>query len=355
MDARSLETRTPTGLLTLLGLHGVGPQTADRLSKQFQTIGEVQDHAQNQGASKPALKDANAWTLAFSRAGKIVERADREGVKIVTVADAAYPEWLALLPDRPLVLYVKGSLPQTRRCIACIGTREPSRFGEEVTKRLVTLFAGAGWSIISGLAIGVDALSHRAALQCKAHTVAILANGLDTVYPKANAALAEEILDANGALVSEQPFGTPAIPRNLVQRDRLQSGMSAGTVVMQTDIKGGSMHTVRFTLLQRRLLLAPVPTGIHATEDKSRGILALTQQTGTEFAGSIGATGEYAQLLRQSFDSRPVARPITSRDDYVQLISELDNAADALSPETSHPAKQMQTDMFSQVPKGDVS
>src|SRR4029077_18875204 len=93
--------------------------------------------------------------------------------------------------------------------------------------------------IVSGLALGVDTLCHEAALSLGGHTVAILANGLDSVYPAQNKELAERILSAGGALVREQPLGTPALPRNLVARDRLQSGMSAATIVMQTDLIGG--------------------------------------------------------------------------------------------------------------------
>jgi DNA processing protein len=187
-----------------------------------------------------------------------------------------------------------------------------------------------GWSIVSGLAIGVDTEAHRQAIAAQGHTVAILANGLDKVYPRENKSLAEEILANGGALVSEQPFGMAATPTNLVQRDRLQSGMSVATIVMQTDIEGGSMHTARFTLTQRRRLLAPVPTGIHASEAKSQGILALTQKTGRELSSLLKKIpSEYADLLQRCFPDRPPAMPIASRDDYDAVIAILTTCAEA--------------------------
>jgi DNA processing protein len=200
---------------------------------------------------------------------------------------------------------------------------------------MVPALGDRGWSIVSGLALGVDSLSHQAALDSGAHTVAILANGLEAVYPKKNARLAADILSSGGALLSEQPFGTPAIPRNLVQRDRLQSGMSAGTIVMQTDIIGGSMHTVRFTLLQGRLLFTPAPYGPHMDEPKSRGILALSRVPGRELARMLEAEGDYAALLERAFGDRPVATPIAGRTDYEKLFSMLDQVANCEAPPTN--------------------
>jgi DNA processing protein len=255
-----------------------------------------------------------------------MEDAAKRGIQILTITSPAYPIHLRRISDRPLLLYVRGTLNDQARSVACIGTRQPTRFGEEVTRRIVKLLCENRWSIVSGLAIGVDTIAHAAALESSGHTVAILANGLDTIYPKSNAKLAEQILEAGGALVSEQPVGTPVMGRNLVLRDRLQSGMSVATVVMQTDIVGGSMHTVRFTLQQQRLLVAPVPTGEHATEGKSQGILALTQKTGSELAELVHAEHEYLDLLRTRFRDRPTALALRDKRAYDGLLTCLNDA-----------------------------
>jgi DNA processing protein len=329
------------GLLALLELRGIGPQAADRLARRFATLAEIRSatpKALEGTVSAPArasLGDSSAWENGLTRAQEILEEAERRQVFVLTAADEQYPDWLRGIPDRPPVLFLKGTLRPGRRYVACIGTREPSRFGEEVSRRMVPALGDRGWSIVSGLALGVDSLSHQAALDSGAHTVAILANGLEAVYPKKNARLAADILSSGGALLSEQPFGTPAIPRNLVQRDRLQSGMSAGTIVMQTDIIGGSMHTVRFTLLQGRLLFTPAPYGPHMDEPKSRGILALSRVPGRELARMLEAEGDYAALLERAFGDRPVATPIAGRTDYEKLFSMLDQVANCEAPPTN--------------------
>ncbi len=244
--------------------------------------------------------------------------------RTLTPTDAEYPSWLRAAPDRPPVVYVRGKLPSDRRCVACVGTRRPSTFGKGAARGISRFLASHGWSIVSGLAIGVDTLCHEAALEAGGHTVAVLANGLDSVYPRQNTGLAERILAAGGALLSEQPPGTPALPKHLFRRNRIQSGMSAGTVVMQTDIVGGTMHTAKYTLLQERLLIAPIPQGEHATEAKSRGLLALTQRTGTDLSRLFEAKGALEQLLLGKFAGRPVAMSLAGREDYVTLLEALE-------------------------------
>lgn len=318
------------GSLTLLQLEGIGVKSARCISDRFKTLGCVRDGVDRGVLSSllrrvPAsLSHDTAWDAAARNASEILEQAEEHSVKVLTPADESYPELLRFVSDRPLVLFTKGLLREGRKNVACIGTREPSSFGVEVTNRIVQMLVEDGWSIVSGLALGVDSQAHRQALALNGHTVAVLANGLDKIYPKDNAKLAQEILDSGGVLLSEQSFGVSATPNNLVQRDRLQSGMAVATFVMQTDIEGGSMHTARFTLTQGRLLIAPVPPGIHATEPKSQGILALTQKTGRELIGLFKKMpSEYAELLERRFANTPPAMPIHSRNDYKEVLRTL--------------------------------
>jgi len=238
---------------------------------------------------------------------------------VLSIFDQEYPAALRSIPDRPPILFFKGKLP-SNRSVACIGTREPSEFGEIVTDSLVAALVATNWTIVSGLAIGIDTLSHQAALRCKGRTVAVLAGGLDSIYPKQNTRLAEEILANDGSLISEQAFGIPPSPRNLVQRDRLQSGLSVATFVMQTDIKGGSMHTVRFTIQQNRMLFVPVPQGRHALEPKSQGTLAMVQLSGPLFADATQAEGDYRRILLDRFRKQPVAIPLASKEDFGSML-----------------------------------
>ena len=319
--------RSAEGVLTLLGLPGVGPRTASVLALEFETLDEIRLYASARpgvsARAEQAIRDKKLWSFASEKTHRTIDKAAELGVKIVTVFDDAFPPLLRSLPDGPLVIYVKGTLRNDLRNVACIGTREPSDFGVEVTRRLVALLAKDEWGIVSGLAKGIDAHSHRAALDNAGYTVAVLANGLDKVYPSENRGLANEIVERGGALISEQSFGIPATPSNLVQRDRLQSGMSIATVVMQTDLKGGSMHTVRYTLSQGRLLVAPVPRGRHAEEEKSRGILALTENTGTALADLLKVRGDYRDLLLRRFAKQAPAFAIRGRRDYPNFLEAL--------------------------------
>ena len=319
------------GLLTLLRIRGIGPRTAEWLAKRFATLGEVRNASAQQLPRTLSNRasgegwDDREWETAYSRALRIIEEAQEQSVRVFATTDQGYPVWLRDIADRPPVIYVKGSLPVGRRFVACVGTREPSRFGNQVTQRIASLLVENGWSIVSGLAIGVDTIAHEAALAANGHTVAVLANGLESVYPKRNAGLAARILDAGGALLSEHPCGTPAVPSNLVRRDRLQSGMSAATIVMQTGLLGGTMQTARFTLLQGRKLFAPVPCGRHAEEEKSEGVLALTQRYGAELGNLLDAQGEYLRLLQHVYRDKPPAIPVTGRQDYDTLLAQLDD------------------------------
>jgi DNA processing protein len=187
-----------------------------------------------------------------------VDNADRLVVLVLSVFHPRYPAALRQLSDRPAVVFVKGQIPAPARNVACIGTRTPSPFGLRATREIVESLVHVNWTIVSGLALGIDTEAHSVALANNGRTIAALGGGLDRIYPKENSGLAAQILDSGGALLSEQPLGVSTNPRNLIQRDRLQSGLSVGTVLMQSDLKGGSMHTVRFTLQQERLLFAVV-------------------------------------------------------------------------------------------------
>jgi DNA protecting protein DprA len=196
-----------------------------------------------------------AWALA----NESIER----DVQVLAFDNIEYPEALRRIPDPPPFLYVRGTLPRTwESAVAVIGTREPDPAALEATRAATqSLSSDPSVILVSGLALGIDSEAHREALRTGAVTVAVLANGLDSVYPKRNEKLAEEIVERGGALVSELPIGVKVLPYNLVARDRLQSGLSIATIVIQTSTEGGSMHTARFTLEQGRSLIALRPQG----------------------------------------------------------------------------------------------
>lgn len=317
---------SPEGTLTLLHLPDF---PINRLESFRCPLGELQE-----SRFLPALTPT-AWQRAHAKALDVLDQAQRLGVQILTAFSPGYPSRLHQIADRPPVLYVRGTLPLHNRCVACVGTREPTAFGRNAAKVVAGAIAASGWSIVSGLAIGIDALSHEAALRALGHTTAILANGLDTLYPHQHERLAAQILEQDGCVLSEQPFGTPATAPNLIRRNRLQSGMSAATIAFQTDLIGGTMHTVRFTLMQERPLFVPVPHGAHTQATKSRGILALVSRNGPALTNLLKAEGAYAKQLTTRFASQPPATPIRKVSTLLQQLEAISKQAPM--PTTSAP------------------
>jgi DNA processing protein len=333
MMINDIKTNSAVGLLTLLNLPGIGAVSARILADNYSTLGDVQGAGTSRTlklrrVANESLRGLEFWDKAYQHAESIMESAKRESVKVLTESDASFPQNLKMADDRPLILYVKGSLSPDWKSMACIGTREPSSIGHQLATRITKTLVENGWSVISGLALGTDTICHEAALDGGGHTVAVLANGLDMVYPDQNRQLAARILENGGALVSEQPFGERAVPRHLVQRDRIQSGLSVGVTVMQTDIVGGSMHTLRYALMQNRKLFSPLPKGEFRTHPKSRGNVALTEDSGAGlcrllFSGRDRLTKQdtdYQRLLNMKFSDSPVATILRTNEDLVREL-----------------------------------
>ncbi|MCY3866991.1 MAG: DNA-processing protein DprA [Chloroflexi bacterium] len=192
---------------------------------------------------------------------QMMEAVARAGASLITLDDEAYPALLRQLSDRPLLLYVRGQLrAEDDKCLAIVGTRKASKYGWDVANQMAAEIADQGITIVSGLAQGIDAAAHRGALQAGARTIALIGTGIDKVYPRENAGLAEEIV-ANGAIVSEMPLGTMPLAKNFPQRNRLISGMSLGVLVVEAPAKSGALNTVSHALDQGREVFA-VPHNI---------------------------------------------------------------------------------------------
>ncbi len=189
-------------------------------------------------------------------AGREEEAAARLGARLVTPVDDDYPEPLRAIYDPPLCLYVRGTLDkQDAQALAVVGTRRVSNYGAAQTDRLAYLAAKAGFTIVSGLARGVDTLAHRAALKAGGRTFAVLGGAIDCLYPPENERLAEEIAD-NGALISEFPLGREPDRTTFPYRNRIVSGLSKGVLVVEAGVQSGAMNTADHALEQGRSVLA---------------------------------------------------------------------------------------------------
>lgn len=186
------------------------------------------------------------------------ERLQKLNIKILTTDDPAYPTLLKEIYDPPLILYYKGRLePNSDQFpLAVVGSRRVTIYGRQAISEIVAPLARAGFSIISGLAIGVDALAHAATLEAGGRTIAVLGCGLDNIYPVQNHKLAARIIEQGGAIISEFPLGTPPFRSNFPIRNRIISGLSIGTLVIEAAIDSGSLITARSALDQNREVFA---------------------------------------------------------------------------------------------------
>lgn len=198
-------------------------------------------------------------------ARRIIKKSELNDIGLLSFFDPEFPETLKNCTDEsgkldpPLLLYYRGDLSVLKNPgVAVIGTREPTPNGVRAGEYFASEFAKRGYNIVSGLAIGCDTTGHRGALLVNGKTTAFLANGLDwdSIYPKENLELAKEIVEKGGLLLSEYAVGQSCGRYGLVSRDRLQAGLSYATIVVQTGIKGGTMHAINATIASNKPLFA---------------------------------------------------------------------------------------------------
>jgi len=220
------------------------------------------------------VPSVNALSEGMVRAKQLMSTSESQGVRVVGYFDQDYPCLLKRISDPPVLLFGKGDLSRMRNrtAVAVVGTRKPTSRGAKAAKNIGHKLADLEVVVVSGLALGCDTAGHEGCLDGNGYTVAVLAHGLDTVYPPQNIALAERIVGAGGCLISEYPVGTPAMRNRFVERDRLQSGISHGIIVVETDVNGGSMHTARFCMEQKRTLGYLVPDSTTVTLPQTQGI-----------------------------------------------------------------------------------
>ena len=203
------------------------------------------------GLAKDAL-DQLLYHRARLDLDEELDRVRAHGYQVLTWESEGYPRRLRDIDASPPVLYVDGDLvPNDEWAIAVVGTRGPSSYGKEMTRRLAGALAEGGITVVSGLALGVDGIAHRAALDAGGRTVAVLGSGIDVIYPGRHRALAEAVV-RSGAVVSDYPLGTKPDGGNFPARNRIISGLALGTLVTEAGERSGSLITLRYALEQGR-------------------------------------------------------------------------------------------------------
>jgi DNA processing protein len=248
-------------LIALLALPGVGRRTAAGVAESCQmTPGSstdfsdlINEHASRRLASLTPEECSHAWEMANT----VLSAAQDMDVAVLTPTSPQFPNQLGQIPDPPAILFAKGDVGcLNERCIAVIGAREASTVGIQQSTAVTEACVQSGFVVVSGLAIGIDTAAHRACMTAGGKTIAVLAHGLGHVFPPENQDLADDIAQDGGLLLSEYLPATPPIGPRFVERDRIQSGVSDGVILIESTASGGSMHTVRYAVDHRRALAA---------------------------------------------------------------------------------------------------
>jgi DNA processing protein len=262
-------------------------KSALKFKEKFPTF-ESWDSLSSSGrndAAQTTLGD-DCFKVATTNFDSAIERAFKDlkshlsrGIKVLSMNSPLYPELLKKIPDPPLVLFVRGAIETLleNMNVAIIGTRDTTPTGEKVAIRIAKWLGEHNWCIVSGLAKGIDAAAHRGALEAKAKTIAVMATPLDKVYPAENRELADAIIECGGSWVSEMALWRKPHRGSFVLRDRIQSGLSVAVIPVQTDVEGGTMHTVKYAEQQKRLLLCPRPIPQESNLKQYAGIKRLIE------------------------------------------------------------------------------
>lgn len=210
------------------------------------------------------LKDKwSTWTESWNNetknskinADKSWEKLEKRNIKLILQEDADYPPLLKEIHCAPFGIYVLGEIP-SGPAIAIVGTRKATDYGKKAAKWLAEELVKYNLIIVSGLALGIDAVAHESCLAAGGKTIAVLGTSLDNIYPRTNIRLSEKILKNGGAIISEYPLGTPALPYNFPRRNRIISGLSLGTIVVEAPRRSGALITSEFALNQNREIFA---------------------------------------------------------------------------------------------------
>lgn len=268
-------------LIALTHFPKFGPVRIKKIQKHFNDA-KYAFNADISSLKKAGIEEKIAYEFIAARPtivpDRIVEQLERENINVLSVNNEQYPKLLSKIYDPPQLLYYKGRLEkQDEFSLAVVGTRKYTNYGRQVAEQITKGLALSNITIVSGLALGIDSLSHNAALDAGGRTIAVLGSGIDkqSIYPSSNCFLAEKIIASGGAIVSEFPVGTPPLRHHFPQRNRIIAGLTLGTIVIEAGKKSGALITANHALEQNREVFA-IPGSIYS--DQSQGPNNLIKQ-----------------------------------------------------------------------------
>ncbi len=275
------------------------------------------------------IKAFSSWNLIEKQVKGFVKR----GIKAVSIDEPSYPALLRETDDAPVVIYLKGDMvPQDRYAIAVVGSRKPSPYGAAVAERISGDLASAGITIVSGMARGIDSLTHKGALGIGGRTIAVLGSGLDVPYPPENKMLMERIA-GSGCVISEFPAGTLPNRENFPRRNRVISGMSLGVLVIEATSDSGSLITAKYALDQGREVFA-IPGRV--TSPTSEGTNELIRKGALLTRKAEDIIEELAPVLKGFMKSQNRStRDVTEEEEQLcALLSREPRQIDSISRES---------------------
>lgn len=240
----------------------------NRETRYFNALATL--HVGDYGALQNAYTTHGTWEQAWIAAtgalppydpDALYTKLEEHMIELIMNDDPRFPAALREIPCPPFALYIRGTLPQSwDTALGIVGTRKATPDGLSIAERWSHTLAARGCTIISGLALGIDAAAHRGCLDAGGTTIAVLAHGLDVIYPPTNTNLGLSIIEHNGCLISEYPINSPSFPSRFLERNRIVSGLSRGVLIIEAPTKSGSLATARFALDQNKdIFVVPGP------------------------------------------------------------------------------------------------
>ena len=335
MSVESLFLKSSEGLLTLLGVESVGPVTVGKIVDRFDSFSDLlaasEDEVKgvlNDRQRRNIQEDGAGLSRAYDAAMRQTETAESYEVQMLCVYDEAYPARLRDDPSPPLVVFCGGDMSQLDSSVSAVGTRNPTEWGRRVAYSMARAMADEGWRVVSGLAHGVDAECHRAALDAGVPTAAVLGCGIDMVDPvrdRGRFEFLDRIVGEGGLVVTEQPFGTPPGENTLIRRNRIITALSMATFFMQGEMSGGSMHSVKYALQQGRPIYVPAISAAQLSDTLNAAASNLGRLTPEDLLALLDPPKGKLRNVLESLPQRPVASPVSGRADYPRVLRELED------------------------------
>jgi DNA processing protein len=321
----------------------IGPIGAGKLLTVFGKPENIFGAAQGDLTAVEGIGTQKAKNIkAFSSWKEVEEKIkiiEKSGIKTVPIGDPSYPEMLRETGDAPVILYTKGDvLPQDKFAIAIVGSRKLTHYGAYAAENVSQDLASMGFTVVSGMARGVESISHRGALKAGGRAIAVLGSGPDVPYPPENKTLMERIVDS-GCVVSEFLPGTPPEKENFPRRNRLISGLSLGVLVIEAAADSGALITARYALEQGREVFA-IPGNI--TSSNSEGTNDLIRKGAVLTRKAEDIVEELAPVLKGFIRSRDKMKiEITDEEKGIfSLLSGEPKQIDVISRESGLPASK---------------